>query len=197
MLVSSSTSTPLLNKRVLICPGIGWAEADDGPEGPYLILGATKGAPGGTLSEKIALPSHNDVVACPAHLSDIEAAALPLAGLTAYRALFIKAGAKKGQTILITGIGGGVALMALQFAVAAGVNVWVTSGTQDKIDKAVKLGAKGGVTYKDPKWNTLLKEKLGRGVVLDAVIDSGGGNIVEMVVPLLKLGGKVSCVSVE
>ena len=55
---------------------------------------------------------------------------------------------KKGDNVLVTGVGGGVAILALQLAVAAGANVYVTSGGEDKIRKAVELGAKGGVSYK-------------------------------------------------
>lgn len=67
------------------------------------------------------------------------------------RATIINAQVKKGDTVLITGIGGGVALVALQFCVAKGANVYVTSGKQEKLDKAIALGAKGGVNYKDSK----------------------------------------------
>ena len=56
---------------------------------------------------------------------------------------------KKGDNVLVTGVGGGVAILALQLAVAAGANVYVTSGSDEKIHKAVELGAKGGVNYKN------------------------------------------------
>lgn len=68
-------------------------------------------------------------------------------------ALFTKAQLQRGQNLLITGIGGGVALIALQFAVAAGANVWVTSSSEEKLAKAKELGAKGGVSYKDGGWS--------------------------------------------
>lgn len=67
------------------------------------------------------------------------------------RALFTKALVKKDEHVLITGIGGGVALFALQFAVAVGAHVYVTSSNPEKIQKAIQLGAKGGVNYKDGK----------------------------------------------
>lgn len=67
------------------------------------------------------------------------------------RATFTKGRVQKGDHVLVTGIGGGVALFALQFAVAAGANVYVTSSSPEKIRKAVELGAKGGVNYKDRK----------------------------------------------
>ncbi len=65
------------------------------------------------------------------------------------RATMINAAVRPGNNVLITGIGGGVALMALQLCVAKGASVYVTSGSQEKIDKAIKLGAKGGANYKD------------------------------------------------
>jgi zinc-binding alcohol dehydrogenase/oxidoreductase len=64
------------------------------------------------------------------------------------RATFSKGEVKKGDNVLVTGIGGGVALFALQFAVAAGANVYVTSSKEDKIQRAIELGAKGGVNYR-------------------------------------------------
>ena len=67
------------------------------------------------------------------------------------RALFTKCQIQKGSNVLVTGIGGGVALFALQFALAAGANVFVTSSSQEKIEAAKKLGAEGGINYKDRK----------------------------------------------
>jgi zinc-binding alcohol dehydrogenase/oxidoreductase len=64
------------------------------------------------------------------------------------RATLTKGEVKKGDNVLVTGIGGGVALFALQFAVAAGANVYVTSSKEEKIQRAIALGAKGGVNYK-------------------------------------------------
>ena len=67
----------------------------------------------------------------------------------------VNAQIQSGHNVLITGIGGGVALFALQFCIAAGANVYVTSGTKEKIDRAVGLGAKGGANYKDSKSQTI------------------------------------------
>ena len=61
----------------------------------------------------------------------------------------INAEVKPGQNVLITGIGGGVALLALQYCISIGANVYVTSGKPEKIEKAIALGAKGGANYKD------------------------------------------------
>ena len=66
-----------------------------------------------------------------------------------YRATMVNAQVKAGDTVLVTGAGGGVALTALQLCVAAGARVYVTSGSADKVARAVALGARGGVLYKD------------------------------------------------
>lgn len=95
--------------------------------------------------------------------------------------------------MLITGIGGGVAVQALQFAVAAGANVYVTSGKADKIEQAKKLGAKAGVNYKDADWAKQLQALLPRErPLLDAVIDSAGGNLTTLLVRVLRTGAKVA-----
>lgn len=127
---------------------------------------------------------------CPAHLSDAEAAALPLTGLTAWRALRVKCGenASAGRNILVTGIGGGVALMVLLFGVALGCNVYVTSGDQAKIDKAVNLGAKGGVSYKEKDWEKKVQAMLPKERrFLDAIVDGAGGDVVSKGSRLLKV----------
>ena len=96
--------------------------------------------------------------------------------------------------MLITGIGGGVALMTLQFAVEMGCLVWVTSSDQGKIDKAVGMGARGGVSYKEAGWEKKLLGMLPEGrKFLDAVVDGAGGDIVGKSVRLLKAGGIISC----
>jgi len=122
-------------------------------------------------------------------LTPAEAAALPLTGLTGWRALASKsANWEEGRNILVTGIGGGVALNVLQFAVAKGCGVWVTSGSQEKIDKAEKMGAKGGVSYKTEGWEKELKKQLPKDrPYLDAIIDGAGGNVVSKAVRLLKV----------
>ena len=107
----------------------------------------------------------------------------------------VNAEVKKGDNVLITGAGGGVALIAIQLCVAAGANVYVSSGSEEKIQKAIALGAKGGVNYKNQDWSVqlgkLLAQNGGKGAQLDAVIDSGGGDLMGQVGKLLKAGGKV------
>ncbi|KAF1808182.1 NAD(P)-binding protein [Eremomyces bilateralis CBS 781.70] len=184
-----------LHKRVVLNPGTGWESHPDGPEDPsgYAILGGTRMNPVGTLAE-VATVRHGEVEEIPPHLSDHEAAALPLTGLTAWRAVVTKSGnAMEGRNILVTGIGGGVAIMALLFAVAKGCRVYVTSGSEEKIEKAKKLGAVGGVNYKEAGWDKKLQAMLPKErKVLDAIIDGAGADIVEKGAKLLKAGGVIS-----
>ncbi|KAJ5776149.1 uncharacterized protein N7511_001160 [Penicillium nucicola] len=184
-------------KRVILNPGVGWKDSPDGPEDAtgYRIMGGTKVYDKGTLQEYLAI-DYSELEEAPAHLSDAEAAALPLTGLTGWRALITKAGERNsgaGAAVLITGIGGGVALMALRFAVARGAHVFVTSSSQEKIQKAVELGATGGVSYKEEGWEKKLLGMLPAGKKnFDAIIDGAGGDSVEKSVKLLKAGGVLS-----
>jgi len=186
--------TSLLNKPVIINPNRGWESDPVAPEsGAMGAIGGTKVTEEGCAQQWLVV-NEEDVEEMPAHLTPVEAAALPLVGLTGWRALVTKSeAAKAGTNILITGIGGGVALQVLQFAVGFGANVYVTSGDQAKIDKAKKLGAKGGVIYKEKDWEKQLKGLLPSDrPFLDAIIDGAGGPLVSKAVKVLKQGGIIS-----
>ena len=188
--VGSSADKSWLGKAVILTPSRGWEDSPEGPESPtgIAILGGTKTFPLGTAQDVVCV-DENEVEEAPAHLSPAEAAALPLTGLTGWRALVTKsANAEKGRNILVTGIGGGVALNVLQFALALGANVYVTSGSQDKLDKAKDLGATGGINYKTDGWEKELKKQLPKDrPYIDAIIDGAGGNIISKATRLLKV----------
>ncbi|GAA5915777.1 quinone oxidoreductase family protein [Sporobolomyces salmoneus] len=195
--VLSPESHPLYKKRVLIAPAENWLESSLGPDvqgKQFGILGSVKQTGGrGTYAEYIKV-GEKDVIECPEHLEESQAAAVPLGALTAYRAVFTKANVKKGDNVLITGIGGGVAILALQLCVAAGAKVWVSSSSEEKIKKAVELGAQGGVNYKDAAWPKTFGSLLPSSrPYLDAVIDSGGGPIANQVARVIKDGGIIAC----
>ncbi|KAK5112382.1 hypothetical protein LTR62_004345 [Meristemomyces frigidus] len=181
-------------KKVVLNPGSGWKDDLEGPESAtgYAILGGTKMNPLGTLGETVTIAA-SELEEQPTHLSAVEAAALPLTGLTAWRAVMTKSGqAKPGRNLLITGIGGGVALMALLFAAAAGANVFVSSGSEDKLAKAKALGAKGGVNYREKGWEKKLVGMLPEGrKYLDGIIDGAGGEIVGVGAKILRPGGVI------
>lgn len=156
-------------EEVVILPSLHWGEAEDAPGADFQILGGPRD---GTYAELIAIPEEN-VYPRPSRLSWDEAAAFPLAGLTAWRALFARGGLRAGETVLVLGAGSGVSTFALQLAAQAGARVLVTSSSQEKIDRAVALGAAGGVLYSDGDWAAAAKELAGgRGV--DLVVDSVG-----------------------
>ncbi|KAL9114435.1 MAG: hypothetical protein Q9227_001516 [Pyrenula ochraceoflavens] len=194
--VLSPTSSPFHSRRVLLNPGTGWRSSPTAPESPtgYKIMGGTKQNPLGTGTEYLVMEDEGEgeLEECPAHLTDAEAAALPLTGLTAWRAVTEKGRVKAGDKILVTGVGGGVAVMAVKFCVARGAEVWVTSGSREKIARAVEMGAKGGVVYREEGWEKRLMGESGGGGGgggdFDVVVDGAGGDVVEKGVKLLKAG---------
>ncbi|KAI1074929.1 oxidoreductase [Whalleya microplaca] len=189
-------ASQLLHQRVILTPCRGWASAPEGPEDQtrFSVIGGAALYPVGTAQDYVCV-HESEVELCPPHLTPAEAAALPLVGLTGWRALVTKTGgnAAPGRNILVTGIGGGVALAVLQFAVALGCNVYVTSGAPEKLARARALGAAGGVSYRAPGWEKSLAAQLPASrPYLDAVVDGAGGDIVSRSLRLLKPGGVIS-----
>jgi NADPH:quinone reductase-like Zn-dependent oxidoreductase len=171
--------------EVVILPSLGWGGGEDAPAPGFRILG---GPDDGTYAELIRIPAEN-VFPRPSRLSWDEAAALPLAGLTAYRALVSRARVRPGETVLIIGIGGGVATIALHIAREAGCRVLVTSSSDEKIARAVEMGADGGVNYRGEEWPAAVRELAApRGV--DVVVDSVGSTWADSV-GCLRPGGRV------
>ncbi|KAH6903096.1 hypothetical protein BKA70DRAFT_1303236 [Coprinopsis sp. MPI-PUGE-AT-0042] len=194
VVASADTNDTLVDERVFLAPSRGWKSDPRGPESRFTILGCGAVKPGGTFAEYIVVEREN-VIKVPPHLDDVHAAAWPLGGVTAWRATMVNARVEAGHKVLITGIGGGVALLALQFCVAAGASVYVTSGNPDKLKKAIDLGAKGGASYKDQDWPAQIKALMEKekGALLDSVIDSSGGEILSKVGKILRHGGKLVC----
>jgi NADPH:quinone reductase-like Zn-dependent oxidoreductase len=183
--VGSEEHRSWLGKTVVINPSLNWGDNPRAQGRQYEILGMPRP---GTLAEYVHVPVDR-LHEKPPHLSAEEAAALPLAGLTAYRALFTQGQLQPQQKVLITGIGGGVAVCALQFAVAAGAQVFVTSGRAEKVERAQALGAIGGVSYRHPEWGRLLQE-LADGD-FDLVVDSTGGEPFAVLLSLTAPGGTI------
>jgi len=173
-----------LGKEVIIDPSTAWGENPRAQGRDFKILGMPQE---GTLAEFVKVPAAN-LHLKPAHLSFEDAAALPLGGVTAYRVLFTRCGLQQGEKVLVTGAGGGVALLALQFALAAGAEVWVTSGAEEKIEKAKQLGVKGGINYKTEDWGRKLKEQAG---CFDVMIDSAGGEGFAQLVRISNPGARI------
>lgn len=167
--VGTETDGVAVGDEVVINPTLGWAQGREVPGPEFDILGAPTD---GTFAEKVLLDAAN-VAPRPSRLSWEQAASVNLAGLTAWRAAITCAKAGPGRSVLVTGAGGGVSTCAIQIAAAVGAEVYVTSSTSEKIERAIALGAKAGVLYHDPQWPQQIRAAAGDG--LDAAIDSFGG----------------------
>lgn len=150
----------------------GW---HDGRPTPEQRTKRTLGAPlGGVLQEYVVVPAE-DAVATPAHLTDTEAAALPIAALTAWSTLE-EGDVKPGDVVLVQGTGG-VALFGLQFAKLAGATVIVLSSSDDKLRRAKEIGADVGINYRNtPDWHVAVKDATG-GRGADIVIETAGATL--------------------
>ena len=185
-LVGEGVDTAWIGRAVIINPSLDWGDNEAAQSKKYRILGLPDD---GTYAELIKVPAEN-IVPKPDHLSFEEAAALPLAGLTAYRAVATRAQVKAGETVLVTGIGGGVATFALQIATALGAKVLVTSGSDQKLEKAKQLGATGGANYKTQDWAKEITALTG-GAGPDVIIDSAGNGTLETAVKIVKPAGRI------
>lgn len=172
-------------EEVVIYPGLNWGENPVFPGPDFGVIGD---ADDGTYAELVAVPQ-SSLHPKPAHLSWVEAAALPCAGLTAYRALFTRAAVQAGETVLVLGAGSGVSTFAIAFAAACGAQVYVTSSSTDKIEQAGGIGARGGVLYTDPQWPVAVHEITAGGV---DVIVSGVGSELSDALSCLKIGGRIA-----
>jgi NADPH:quinone reductase-like Zn-dependent oxidoreductase len=163
-MVGAGVAGAKVGDEVVVYPGLNWGADRRTPSREFGLLGM----PGpGTIAEYVCVPAES-LAPKPSFLSFEEAAALPLTGLTAWRALFFKGELQAGETVLIIGIGGGVATFALAFAVAKGANAYVTGESDEVLQIAKSMGAKGGLKFTDPDWRKQVQPLTG-GV--DVVID--------------------------
>lgn len=144
----------------------------------------------GVLQDYIVVPA-DDAVAAPANLSDVEAATLPIAAVTAWSAL-VEGGIKAGDWVLLQGTGG-VSLFALQFAKATGANVAIITSSDEKVARVKSLGADCAINYRStPNWDDAVREATrGRGV--DIVVDTVGTTLPQAL-SVLAFGGFVGVV---
>ncbi len=182
--VSEPLDQSWVGKEVVINPNNNWGDDPAAQSLDYNILGLPKN---GTFAEYIAVDLDR-LHAKPDHLDFNAAAACPLAGLTAYRAVFTQGNVTAGQTVLITGIGGGVAQFCFQFALTAGAKVFVSSGSQQKLDRASSMGASAGFDYRQNDW---IKQAAAQTGGFDLVIDSSGGDQFGQLPNLIKAGGRL------
>ncbi|WP_236025110.1 zinc-dependent alcohol dehydrogenase family protein [Arenibaculum pallidiluteum] len=163
--------------------------------GPFEMAEASnqRGGPRDGLLSEYALLDEQAAVLAPRNLSDLEAATLSCAGVTAWHALVSEGAMKAGDTVLVQGTGG-VSLFALQFAVAGGARVIVTSSSDAKIEKAKALGAFVGINYRStPEWGAAVLDLTeGRGV--DHVIEVGGPQSFSQSLKAVHRGGQINVI---
>jgi zinc-binding alcohol dehydrogenase/oxidoreductase len=157
-------------ERVIVSPSLSWGGRRAAPGAGWEILGDRRW---GTYAELVAVPA-DCVLPWPRGLDARQAAALPLTGLTVYRALFVRGRLAPGESLLVLGASGGVATMVVSLAAAAGARVFVTSSSAAKIEMARQLGAAGGVGHTEDDWTSQARALTPRGEGFDLVLDSVG-----------------------
>jgi NADPH:quinone reductase-like Zn-dependent oxidoreductase len=193
--VGAEVRTVKVGDRVLINPGLNCGVCEFCQAGEqslcvrFGIMGET--CPG-TFAEYFTAPQEN-VHPVPEGFSWEEVAAFPLVFVTAWRMLISKAQIKPGEDILILGIGGGVSTAALQIAKAVGLRAFVTSSSDEKLQRAKNLGADVVINYKTQDFAREVREITTRRGV-DVVVDSvGGDTYAKSLATLVKGGRLVTC----
>lgn len=176
--------------RVIGCFFQNW---ESGPISERVTKGALGGDRDGVLADFVVL-EQGGIVPLPDGLSFEEAATLPCAALTAWHAL-TGAGCGPGKSVLLQGTGG-VSVFALQLAKVAGARVLITSGHDDKLERALRLGADAGVNYRtNPDWDRWAREQTG-GTGVDIVVEVGGAGTLERSAKSVRYGGYVALIGV-
>ncbi len=182
--VGSKVDQTIIGTEVIIYPAYEWGENEEAPTRSFRVLGMPDP---GTMADYITVPLSN-IFTKPKYLSWEEAAATPVASLTAWRALTKHGSINNNSKVLITGIGGGVAQAGLQIAKAFNAQVYVTSSNLDKINDAIFQGASGGVLYTNDNWAKELK-KLSQGI--DIVLDSSPAANFDDYFNFMNYGGRI------
>ncbi len=190
--VGPGVSPDRLGERVngQFCPL--WRGGEQPPAGPAAALG---GGSQGAFGETLVIPAEA-AIPVPAHLDDLEAATLPCAAVTAFRALFVSGALRPGQTVLTMGLGG-VSLFALQLARAAGARVGVVTSSPARAEIARSMGAEAVFLRGDGplRWATeVLDWTQGRGV--DHVLELGGAGTLSQSIRAVRSGGHIALVGV-
>ncbi len=175
-----------LGREVIINPSLGWGPSQLCGGDQFRVLGMPDD---GTFADELCIRAAQ-LADKPRHLSWHEAAALPLAGLTAYRALCVRGRLRPGETVLIPGIGSGVSTLAMILAKQLGARVIVTSGSDEKCARARSLGADFAVNHRSDAWEAQIKEFCGRDLP-NLVVDGAGGETWAKCIGLVAPAGRV------
>lgn len=163
-MLGEGVSGVAVGDEVVLYPARNWGPDRHAPAADFGLLGMPFP---GTIAEHVCVPVDN-LAPKPAFMSFEEAGAMPLTALTSWRALMFKGRLQPGETVLISGVGGGVATFGLAFAVARGAHVYVTGESEEVLERAMQMGARGGLLFTDPEWRRKVG-KLTGGV--DVVLD--------------------------
>ena len=189
--VGENVTSVKVGDKVAACFMQRWLAGPVDGDGASSTLG---GAINGMLAEYVVL-SEEGLVHYPKSLSYEEAASLPCAAVTAWNALISTGQIKAGDTVLTMGTGG-VSLFALQFAKLSGARVIITSSSDEKLERAKKLGADETINYKsNPDWEKQVLALTG-GVGVDHVIELGGAGTLSKSLKAVRLGGYISLIGV-
>ena len=175
----------VVGDEVVINASLAWGDNPRIPGPTWYVLGLPAD---GTFAELIAVPAEN-VFPKPPGLTDEEVATIPLAGVTAYRAVVTRGRVRPGDTVLVLGIGGGVAIFALLFARHLGARVLVTSSSDKKLERARALGAEDGFNYKTTDWVKAVRAATDGGP--DLIVDGTGGETFAQAIDAARPGGRV------
>lgn len=187
--VGSGATAVSKGDRVIGCFMERWLDGPITKEGFNSALG---GSVDGVLQEYRIFDQHS-LVKIPAAMSDIEAASLPCAAVTAWHALFEQEPPVPGDTVLIQGTGG-VSMFALQLAHAAGLRTIVTSSSDEKLARVREMGANETVNYRSqPDWEKAAREMTG-GEGVDRVIEVGGSGTLTRSLKAARMGGMISMI---
>lgn len=177
---------PEVGASVVIDPMLGWGDDPRLWRSDSTLLGMPHP---GTLAQYVAVPAEN-VHPKPVHLSEEQAAAVPLAGLTAFRALVTRGRCTKDDIVLLPGIGGGVQTFVLLFAKAIGARTIVTSSSDAKLARATALGADVAINYKtSDNWSKDVRAQSAGGPTL--VVDAVGGETFARALDIARPGARV------
>ena len=190
--VGEGVQAPQAGEQVIVNPALSCGQCEfchRGEQSTCVSFGILGQSRSGTFAERIAVPAGN-CYPRPPHLSDEEAGVLALDYVTAWRMLMTRAQLKPGETVLIHGIGGGVALAALQLAKLVGAEVFVTSSSNNKLSRARTRGADHTLNYEKANVATWIEyETAGRGV--DVAVDAVGAATWPLDFACVRKGGRI------
>jgi len=190
--VGENVESPRVGEQVIVNPALSCGRCEFCRRGEetlcasFGIIGLSRD---GTFAEQAVVPAAN-CYPKPPHLSNEEAGALALTCVTAWRMLVNRAQVKPGESVLIHGIGGGVAVCALQLAKRIGAEVFVTSSSNEKLSRARELGADHTINYRTSDVTEWIKQhKGGRGV--DVAVDAAGAATWPLDFACVRKGGRI------